>query len=107
LSNLIENAIKYNEKEQSIKITTQIEDGYGYCQVTDQGIGIPKILQDRIFDKFYRVEDALTQKTKGTGLGLSLVKHIMEAHQGEVTVRSKPNYGSTFTLKFPLIEHPI
>lgn len=107
LSNLIDNAIKYSNENKTIHITTRIKDGYGLCQVADQGIGIPSELQSRIFEKFYRVEDALTQKTKGTGLGLSLVKHIMDAHNGEVLVTSKPKHGSTFTLKFPLTNNKL
>ena len=80
-----------------------MKDGFGYCMVQDHGKGISKTEQSRIFDKFYRVEGAMTQKTKGTGLGLSLVKHIMDAHKGVVEVTSKPGEGSIFTLKFPLI----
>lgn len=102
LSNLIENAIKYSEKDMSIKISTAIENGFGICHVTDKGVGIEKKEQTQIFEKFYRIEGALTQKTKGTGLGLSLVKHIMDSHGGQVLVSSKKDHGSTFTLKFPL-----
>lgn len=102
LSNLIDNAIKYSSNKSKIHITTRIKDGYGYCQVADQGIGIPQEYQSKVFEQFFRVEDALTQKTKGTGLGLSLVQHIMQAHNGEVKLISKPGQGSTFTLMFPL-----
>lgn len=101
LSNLIENAIKYSGERKQIEIRTYTEGNYAYCAVKDYGIGISKHAQQNIFEKFYRVEGALTQKTKGTGLGLSLVKHIMDAHQGEVIVHSKPGEGSTFILKFP------
>ncbi|MDW3212045.1 MAG: HAMP domain-containing sensor histidine kinase [Reichenbachiella sp.] len=102
LSNLIENAVKYGNGKNEIDLSTFVSNGYACCSIRDHGIGISKSAQKYIFDKFYRVESALTQKTKGTGLGLSLVKHIMESHQGEVIVESKPNQGSTFTLKFPL-----
>lgn len=102
LSNLIENAIKYTDKEKSIIITTSKDHNFGYCHVKDNGIGVPKNSQSKIFDKFYRLEGALTQKTKGTGLGLNIVHHILESHKGSVSVISKPNQGSTFTLKFPL-----
>jgi two-component system phosphate regulon sensor histidine kinase PhoR len=98
---LIDNAIKYNEKGTSISIKTSQDKKYVYWEVTDNGIGIPAKEKQKIFDKFYRLESALTQKTKGTGLGLSLVKHIMLAHKGEVLVESKLGKGSTFTLKFP------
>jgi len=102
LSNLIENAIKYSPQDKIIKISTSIEGEFGCCQVSDFGIGISKNDQKQIFDKFYRVEGALIQKTKGTGLGLSLVEHIMESHHGKVTVFSQLDKGSIFTLKFPL-----
>lgn len=102
LSNLIENAIKYSGERKQIEISTYTEGSYAYCAVKDYGIGISRHAQQNIFEKFYRVEGALTQKTKGTGLGLSLVKHIMDAHQGEVIVHSKPDEGSTFILKFPI-----
>lgn len=101
LSNLIENAIKYSGDKKEIEISTYLEDKYVCCAVKDHGIGISRHAQQNIFEKFYRVEGALTQKTKGTGLGLSLVKHIMDAHQGQVIVNSKPGEGSTFILKFP------
>ena len=103
LSNLIDNAIKYSESNPEVEIKSGTEGGFGYCMVQDHGKGISKTEQTRIFDKFYRVEGAMTQKTKGTGLGLSLVKHIMEAHKGVVEVSSRPGEGSIFTLKFPLI----
>lgn len=104
MSNLIENAIKYGNGQTEIAISTFVINGYACCSIKDQGIGISKSAQKHIFDKFYRVESALTQKTKGTGLGLSLVKHIMQSHHGEVVVESRVNVGSTFTLKFPLTE---
>lgn len=102
LSNLIENAVKYSKENIRIDIKTRTKGGFAFCDVTDQGIGIPKKVQEHIFDKFYRVESALRQKTKGAGLGLSLVSHIMSAHGGEILIKSKPDMGSTFTLKFPI-----
>lgn len=103
ISNLIENALKYSTQEKKkISISTETKGTQAYCHIQDNGIGIPKEELDRIFDRFYRIEGALTQQTKGTGMGLSLVKHIMEAHSGEVLVRSKINIGSTFSLVFPV-----
>ncbi|RJE72787.1 cell wall metabolism sensor histidine kinase WalK [Reichenbachiella sp. MSK19-1] len=102
LSNLIENAIKYHGDSDQLKISTYRKGDHACCEIKDHGIGIPKSAQRKIFDKFYRVEHALTQKTKGTGLGLSLVQHIMTSHGGRVTVDSILNQGSTFTLCFPL-----
>jgi signal transduction histidine kinase len=70
--------------------------------VADNGIGIPRGEQGKIFDKFYRGEASLVHETKGSGLGLSLVRHIMEAHGGGVEVESTPGKGSTFTLILPV-----
>lgn len=103
LSNLIENAIKYSHETKFIHISTYEEEGFVCCEVSDKGSGISKADQKHIFDKFYRVEGAMTQKTKGTGLGLSLVKHIMESHGGQITVSSSVGHGSTFILHFPVI----
>ena len=105
ISNLIENAIKYSIEVIEINMSTNIENGLISCLVKDNGMGIPKSEIDKIFDKFYRVENALTQSTKGTGMGLSLVKHIMDAHDGKVEVHSKTNVGSTFILSFPIVEN--
>lgn len=105
LSNLIGNAIKYTNDHSGIEIHTRIDpNGFACCSVKDHGIGIPKKSHKHIFEKFYREESALTQKTKGTGLGLSLVQHIMQSHQGKITIDSKTGSGSTFTLKFPITQ---
>lgn len=100
--NLIDNAIKYSEDKKRIEISTGIENSYGYVAVKDHGIGISAMDQKHIFDKFYRVSTGDLAKSKGTGLGLSLVKQLMEAQQGKITVSSSPGNGSLFTLYFPL-----
>ena len=102
LSNLIENAIKYSKEKISIDLEVGKDKETAYCKVKDKGIGITREQQKHVFDNFYRVEDALTQKTKGAGLGLSLVKHIVTAHDGSVDLISSQKTGSTFTLNFPL-----
>jgi signal transduction histidine kinase len=71
-------------------------------EVVDHGIGIPRGEQDKIFEKFYRVGDPLVHNTKGSGLGLSLVKHIVVAHGGNVSVDSAPGQGSKFTIVLPV-----
>ena len=71
-------------------------------EVIDHGIGIPEPEQQKIFEKFYRVGDPLVHNTKGSGLGLSLVRHIVHAHGGEVSVDSEPGQGSKFTIILPV-----
>ncbi len=103
LINLINNAIKYSRDAKHIKVEVRTEAGRLLLAVADQGIGIAKGEQKKIFDKFYRAENSLVHETKGSGLGLSLVRHIMEAHAGEVLVESAAGRGSCFTLVLPLV----
>lgn len=98
--NLIENAIKYSSDKQKIEINIDKNSQGPYWEIKDFGIGISYEDQLKIFDKFYRVSTGLVHNTKGTGLGLSLVKQIMEAHKGEVSVKSNASFGSTFRLQF-------
>ena len=98
--NLLENGIKYSVDRKEIIIITGQEGNFVYVEISDKGIGISEESQKKIFDKFYRVSDGLVHNTKGTGLGLTLVKHIMDAHRGEIKVNSKLNEGSSFKLIF-------
>ncbi len=100
--NLLDNAVKYSVDEKYIKVSLTRNNGYLELAVEDKGIGIHESEHEKIFEKFYRAGSSLVHNTKGSGLGLSLVKHIMDVHQGKITVRSKLNKGSTFTLAFPL-----
>lgn len=102
LLNIIDNAVKYSNKEKFIRIATGASNDMVYVDVEDHGIGIDTHDQKRIFEKFYRVSSGLVHNTKGSGLGLTLVKHIMDAHGGQVAVNSVPGKGSTFRLSFPL-----
>ena len=104
IHNLIENAVNYSPDRTKVSVSTQVVDGIVEIRVTDQGIGIAESEQDRIFERFYRVDPARSRETGGTGLGLSIVKHIAQNHGGEVTVWSRPNVGSTFALRLPLVE---
>jgi signal transduction histidine kinase len=72
-----------------------------HISVADRGIGIPVTEQRRIFQKFYRVDERLSQAMEGTGLGLAIVRHVARAHGGQVNVESAPGEGSTFTLTLP------
>src|SRR5262249_62043175 len=92
----------YSRDTKSSRIAARREGSKVLVSVADRGIGIPRGEQKKIFEKFFRGEDSLVHETKGSGLGLALVRHIMEAHGGEVQVESAPGKGSTFTLVLPV-----
>jgi two-component system, OmpR family, phosphate regulon sensor histidine kinase PhoR len=101
LNNLLSNAVKYSDKVPVIDVEGFIQDNNVCVKVSDNGIGINKIDQKHIFDKFYRASTGNIHKFKGLGLGLYYVKKIAEAHGGDVTVSSRPGKGSTFTITLP------
>lgn len=101
LGNVLENAIDYSPAGGTIGIGVTHKGGKVLIAVTDQGEGIDKKDQARVFERFYRADPSRDRKTGGTGLGLSIVKHISELHGGEVTVWSRPGMGSTFTITLP------
>lgn len=102
VSNLIDNAIKYSEPEDTVSVRLYREPGKIVIAVDDEGIGIPPADLDRIFERFYRVDKARGRGTGGTGLGLSIVRHIMANHGGEVNVASREGEGSSFRLILPV-----
>jgi signal transduction histidine kinase len=102
LLNLVNNALKYSQDRKYIGVNLYRDNGSVKLEVVDQGIGIPHQEQQKIFEKFYRVGDPLVHNTKGSGLGLSLVRHIVQAHGGEVAVDSSPGQGSKFTIVLPV-----
>lgn len=102
LVNLVNNALKYSDNEKFLGVKLYREQSVLKLEVIDRGIGIERDEQTRIFEKFYRTCDPLVHNTKGSGLGLSLVRHITQAHGGEVEVESTPGRGSKFTLSLPL-----
>ena len=103
LRNLLTNAVAYSPESTRIGVGVRMsDDGLVDISVTDQGLGIPLADQERIFERFYRVDPARSRETGGTGLGLSIVKHVAARHGGEVTVWSVEGSGSTFTLHLPL-----
>jgi signal transduction histidine kinase len=102
ITNLIDNAVKYSGDSRKIIVRAYAVDQYLIFTVKDFGIGIRKEEIDKVFERFYRGGDELTRTVKGSGLGLTLVKQIIEAHHGEITVESSPGRGSTFTVRIPL-----
>ncbi len=103
LLNLLDNAIKYNNACGEISITARDTGDFVQIDVHDTGIGISPEDQARIFERFYRVEKARSRRLGGTGLGLSIVKHIVQAHKGDVFIKSCPGKGSTFSFTIPKV----
>ncbi|MGA0107936.1 MAG: sensor histidine kinase [Candidatus Nanopelagicales bacterium] len=101
IRNLLTNAIAYSPEKSQITVGTTRKQGVVEVTVTDQGIGIPIADQSRVFERFFRVDQARSRDTGGSGLGLSIVKHVCENHGGEVSLWSVPGEGSTFTMRFP------
>jgi PAS domain S-box-containing protein len=101
LDNLLTNAIKYSPEGGTVTIGGRYNEQDVKVFVRDEGVGISEAEQAHVFDRFYRVDNNLTSKTKGTGLGLYLVKAIIEAHGGEIHVKSQPSHGSTFYFSLP------
>ncbi|MCB0729690.1 MAG: HAMP domain-containing histidine kinase [Ignavibacteriae bacterium] len=103
ISNLIDNSIKYNSNEPQIKISTMDNNSAFEIMIEDNGIGIDKKNQEKIFDTFYRVSTGNVHDVKGNGIGLSLVKKIVESHLGKIEIQSEKNVGSKFIINLPKI----
>lgn len=106
LRNLIDNAVRYSPDNTQVGIGLSVGGGVVSVSISDQGDGLSPAEQDRIFERFYRVDAARSRHTGGTGLGLSIVKHIVGNHGGEVTLWSAPKMGSTFTVRLPQLSNP-
>ncbi|MET0150914.1 MAG: ATP-binding protein [Acidimicrobiales bacterium] len=106
VTNLVDNALKYADGRSPVTVTVRPGDGWADVVVQDHGIGIPQPEQERVFERFYRVDKARSRDTGGTGLGLAIVRNVARAHGGEVLVTSREGEGSTFTLRLPLVSVP-
>lgn len=104
--NLVANAVHYSAPGSRVGIGARASDGVVQITVTDQGVGINEADHDRIFERFFRVDQARSRNTGGTGLGLSIVKHVVQIHGGDIRVWSQPGSGSTFTIRLPEATHP-
>lgn len=100
--NLIDNAVRYNKENGKIEISVSRINESAVFSITDTGIGIPEKYQERVFERFFRVDKSRSKETGGTGLGLAIVKHIAEVHNAEISVFSKENIGTTIKIKFPM-----
>ncbi len=99
--NLLDNAIKYSNNDSAVEINTVFEDEDVVIRFKDHGLGIAAEHLPRLFERFYRVDEARSRKMGGTGLGLAIVKHIIQSHKGRIAVQSRPGEGSTFSIILP------
>lgn len=106
VSNLLANAIVYSPRGSRVGVGVKADGDVVEIAVADQGIGISEADRERIFERFYRADEARSRRTGGTGLGLSIVKHATQRHGGEVRLWSRPGRGSTFTIRLPRIDAP-
>ena len=102
LSNLVENAVKYNHEDGWVHVVLDADHKFFYVKVIDNGVGIAPEFQEHVFERFYRVDKARSRETGGTGLGLAITRNIVILHQGAIKLQSKEGEGTTFTVRIPL-----
>ena len=102
ISNLVENAIKYNKEDGWVHVSLNADHKYFYVKVADSGIGIPEESIEHIFERFYRVDKSHSREIGGTGLGLAIARNAIVMHRGAVKVYSEEGTGTTFTVRVPL-----
>ena len=101
VANLVSNAVRYNREGGSVCVEVRAEADRATVRVSDTGPGIPQEEQQKIFERFYRMERSRSKETGGTGLGLAIVKHVVQRHGGTVEVQSALGEGTTFTVQLP------
>ena len=102
LSNLIENAVKYNNDGGNVHVSLNADHKFFYIKIQDNGVGIPEECQSQVFERFYRVDKARSRETGGTGLGLAITRNAVLMHKGPIKLYSEPGEGTTFTVRIPL-----
>ena len=102
ISNLVENAIKYNKEHGWVKVTLDADHQFFVVEVADSGIGIPEESVEHIYERFYRVDKSRSREIGGTGLGLAITRSAILMHRGSIKVVSTEGEGTTFTVKIPL-----
>ena len=102
ISNLVENAIKYNKDEGWVRVSLNADHKYFYVKVADSGVGIPEESIDHIFERFYRVDKSHSTEIEGTGLGLAITRSAIMMHHGAIRVKSQVGEGTTFSVRIPL-----
>lgn len=102
LTNIIENAVKYNVDNGWVKVTLNADHRNFYVKVADSGVGIPDDCKEHVFERFYRVDKARSRDTGGTGLGLAITKSVIQMHKGSIKLYSESGEGTTFTIRIPM-----
>ena len=102
ISNLVENAVKYNKEHGFVKVTLDADHQFFTLKVEDSGIGIPADALENIYERFYRVDKSRSREIGGTGLGLAITKSAILKHRGTIKVQSTEGEGTDFTVKIPL-----
>ena len=102
ISNLVENAIKYNVDDGWVRVSLDADHKFFYVTVADSGMGIPEDSLDRIFERFYRVDKSHSREIGGTGLGLAITRSTIAMHHGVIKVFSREGEGTTFSVRVPL-----
>ena len=103
LTNLVENAIKYNKESGWVHVSLNADHKYFFVRVEDSGIGIPEDSLEHIYERFYRVDKARSRETGGNGLGLAITRNAILLHRGSIKVHSVEKQGTTFAIRIPLI----
>ena len=102
VSNLVENAIKYNNENGWVHVSLNADHKFFYIEVADSGMGIPEEAQEHIFERFYRVDKSHSREIGGTGLGLAIARNAVVMHRGSIKVYSQMGEGTTFTVRIPI-----
>ena len=102
ITNLVENAIKYNKDDGWVHVSLNADHKYFFVKVADSGVGIPEDAAQHIFERFYRVDKARSRETGGTGLGLAITQNVINLHHGAIKMYSRAGEGSTFMMRIPL-----
>ena len=102
VTNLVENAIKYNNEKGWVHVSLNADHKYFYIEIADSGIGIPEEETEHIFERFYRVDKSHSREIGGTGLGLSIARNVVVMHRGAIKVFSQPGEGTTFSVRIPI-----
>ncbi len=102
ITNLVENAVKYNVMDGWVRVSLNLDLKYFYIKIEDSGIGIPEEDQSKVFDRFFRVDKARSRETGGTGLGLAITQQAVNLHNGDIKVYSVEGEGTTFTIRIPI-----